>query len=123
MIALLNQIPSEAKIRKQLKKIVFGHNMSCPHCRSRKTFRSENRYRCKKCRKPFTILSGTWLKDMKIHLRTFYALLWCWTQQIPVRQTEKLCHINEETAYHWVWSISLTFARFYHNFARQDTNG
>ena len=112
MIALLNQIPSEAKISKQLKKIIFGQNMFCPHCHSRKVFRSENRYRCKKCRQPFTILSGTWLKDMKINLRTFYALLWCWTQQIPVKQTQKLCHLNEETVYRWFRQFRLHLPDF-----------
>jgi len=101
MVALLNQIPSEAKIKKELRKIVFGKNLFCPHCRSRKVYRSENRYRCHKCRKPFTLLSSTWLGSMKLSLRTFWALLWCWTQQIPVKQTQRLCHVSEKGVYHW----------------------
>ncbi len=32
MIALLNQIPSEAKIKKNLRKIIFGKNLFCPRC-------------------------------------------------------------------------------------------
>jgi len=59
MIALLNQIPSEAKIKKHLRKIIFGKNIFCPWCNSRKVYRSENRYRCRKCRKPFNLLSNT----------------------------------------------------------------
>jgi transposase-like protein len=101
MIAFLNQIPSEAKIRKLLKKIIFGRNISCPRCHSRKIRVSENRYRCRKCRIPFTLLSGTWLNNMKLSLRTFWALLWCWTQAIPVKQTQRLCHVNENTVYYW----------------------
>ncbi len=101
MIALLNQIPSEAKIKKHLKKIIFGSHLFCPYCHSRQVYVSENRYRCRKCRKPFTLLSGTWLKNMKLSLRTFWALLWCWTQKIPVLQTIKLCHVSEETVRHW----------------------
>ncbi len=38
---------------------------------------------------------------MKLNLRTFYALLWCWTQQIPVKQSQKLCHVGEEAIYSW----------------------
>lgn len=38
---------------------------------------------------------------MKLSLRTFYALLWCWTQKIPVLQTQKLCQVSEEAVYHW----------------------
>lgn len=101
MIALLNQIPSETKIKKLLRKIIFGKNLSCPWCHSRRVYTSENRYRCRKCKKPFSLLSGTWLNNMKLSYRTFWALLWCWTQQIPVRQTRKLCHISEVSIYHW----------------------
>lgn len=101
MIAHLHQLPSEAKIRKHLRKMIFGSNLFCPHCRSRQVYSSENRYRCRKCRSPFTLLSGTWLWNMKLSLRTFWALLWCWTQQIPVLQTMKLCHVSEKTVRHW----------------------
>ena len=36
MIALLNQIPSEAKIKQQLRQIIFGKNLHCPSCRAEK---------------------------------------------------------------------------------------
>ena len=101
MIALLNQIPSEAKIKQQLRKIIFGKNLHCPRCHKRDIYSSENRYRCRKCRKPFSLLSGTWMEGIKLNLRTFYALLWCWTQKIPVRQTHKLCHLSEVSVYAW----------------------
>lgn len=101
MIALLNQIPSEAKIRKQLRQILFGKNLSCPSCHTRKVKSSDNRYWCSRCRKHFSLLSGTWLCGMKLNLRTFYALLWCWTQRIPVLQSQKLTHVGEEAVYHW----------------------
>jgi transposase-like protein len=101
MIALLNQIPSEAQIKKILRKIIFGKNLSCPRCRSRSVYASENRYRCRQCRKPFTLLTGTWLEGIKLSLRTFYALLWCWTQKVPVKQTHKLCHASEVSVYYW----------------------
>lgn len=112
MIALLNQIPSEAKIRKHLRKLIFGKNLFCPHCRSRKVYHSEGRYRCQKCRQPFTLLSGTWLRGMKLNLRTFWALLWCWTQKIPVLQTQLLCHVGEEAARHWFRQFRLHLPDF-----------
>jgi len=101
MIALINQVPSEAKIKSQLRRVIFGKNMFCPRCKSRQVYCSEDRYRCRKCRRPFTLLSGTWLRSMKLSLRTFWALLWCWTQQVPVLQTIKLCHVNEKTVRYW----------------------
>lgn len=101
MIAMIKQIPTEAKIRKELRRIIYGKNIFCPWCRSRDVHATEGRYRCRKCRKSFSLLSGTWLSGMKLNLRTFWALLWCWTQKIPVQQTQKLCHVNEETVYRW----------------------
>jgi len=38
---------------------------------------------------------------MKLGLRTWYALLWCWTQAIPVLQTQKITHVGDEAVYHW----------------------
>lgn len=112
MIALLNQIPSEAKIKKLLRQIIFGKNVFCPHCRSRQIYVSENRYRCRKCRKPFSLLSGTWLANIKLSLRTFWALLWCYCNQIPVKQTVKLCHLSEVSVHHWFRQFRLRLPDF-----------
>lgn len=101
MIALLSQIPTEVKIKKQLRKIIFGKNLHCPWCRSRRVNASDNRYWCGKCRKHFNLFSRTWLSGMKLSLRTWYALLWCWTQRIPVLQSQKLCHVGEEAVWYW----------------------
>lgn len=112
MIALLNQIPSDAKIRKEFRKMLFGKNMFCPLCRSRRVIKSEERYWCRKCRKHFSLLSNTWLSNMKLSLRTFWALLWCWTQKIPILQTMKLCHVSEITARYWFRQFRLQLPEF-----------
>ena len=112
MIAHLNQIPSEAQIRKQLRRIIFGKHVFCPRCNSRNIHKSENRYRCKKCRRPFTLLSGTWLSGSKLSLRTIYALIWCWTQKVPVLQTQKICHLSEPTVRYWFHEFRLQLPDF-----------
>lgn len=101
MIASLQQIPSEAQIRKWLRHIIFGKNVFCPECRSRHVWKKAGRYWCPRCRRYFTLLSHTWLRHMRLNLRTFWALVWCWTQKVPVLQTQKLCHVNEKTVYFW----------------------
>lgn len=112
MIALLNQVPSETKIRKLLKQIIFGKHVFCPICHSRKISAVKNRYYCKKCRRSFSLLSGTWLANIKLSLRTFWALLWCWTQRIPVQQSQKLCHVSEQAVYHWFRQFRLHLPQF-----------
>lgn len=97
----LNQIPSETQIRKYLRRILFGKNIFCPKCKTRKIFKSERRYFCQKCRVHFSLLSQTWLAGMKISLSKFWLILWCWTSQIPVRQAMSLGHLSEEAVRHW----------------------
>ena len=54
-----------------------------------------------RCRKPFSFTSVTWLKGMKLSLRTFWLLLWAWTNKTPIDQTRKLCDVSEPTARRW----------------------
>lgn len=95
------QIPTEAQIRKMLRKIIFGSHIFCPKCHSRKIYAYEGRYRCRKCRRSFSLFSGTWLRAMKLPLTTFYSLLWCWTHKVPVLQSQDFCHLSEECVRHW----------------------
>lgn len=97
----LKQIPSEAQIKKYLRRIVFGKNVFCPNCRSRKVWRSEQRYRCPDCRIRFSLTSHTWLADMKLPLQQWWMLLWCWTVRMPVLQTESLTKLSEKAVRHW----------------------
>lgn len=97
----LNQIPSEAQIKKYLRRIIFGKNIFCPVCRSQRVICYEIRYRCRDCRSKFSLLSHTWLKDMKLSYQKFWMILWCWTTQVPVKQADALCVLSEETVRHW----------------------
>ena len=97
----LKQIPSEAQIRKLLRRVVFGSTIHCPLCSSRKTTNFEGRFRCRKCRGRFSLLSHTWLVHLRLPLPQFWLVLWCWTEQIPVKQTARLAHLSLPTIYHW----------------------
>jgi len=98
---ILKQIPSEAKIKKQLRKAIFGKNIFCPVCRSQRVICYESRYRCRKCRLKFSLLSHTWLSGMKLSFQNFYLILWCWQNKVPVMQTMNLMHLSEKAVRHW----------------------
>lgn len=97
----LHQVPSEAQIRKYLKTIVFGKDVFCPACRFRGVRARQDRYHCPRCRKRFSLLSPTWLANMKLALTDWWLLLWCWTTQIPVKQTMALTQRSEKAVRHW----------------------
>lgn len=97
----LNQIPSERQIKKFIRRVVFGKNVFCPECRSRKVVVFEKRYRCRSCRLKFTLISHTWLKGMKLSYQKFWMVLWAWTTAIPVSQTQLLAGLSREAVSHW----------------------
>jgi transposase-like protein len=103
----LNQVPSEKQIRKFLRRIVFGKNVFCPQCRGRQVTARQERYRCASCRIRFSLLSHTWLKGMKLPFQNFWAILWCWTQAIPVKQAMALTHLSEEAVRRWYGTFRL----------------
>ncbi len=38
---------------------------------------------------------------MKLSYQKFWLILWCWTNQIPVKQSMNLCSLSEETIRRW----------------------
>jgi len=101
MMYQLNQIPSEAKIKKHIRKIVFGSTIHCPNCGSRKVFSESVRYRCTVCRGRFSLLSHICLSNMKLGLQDFWLFLWCWVAQVPVKQTALLSGLSVVTIRRW----------------------
>lgn len=97
----LNQIPSDAQIRKYLRRLTFGKNIYCPVCKTSHVMVDHERYRCKRCRIRFSLTSHTWLNNMKLPLRQFWLLLYCWTIQIPVKQASTLSGLSGVTIYEW----------------------
>src|SRR5438093_12219026 len=97
----LNQIPSETQIKKYLRRILFGKNIFCPRCRSRKVLADKERYRCLSCRIRFSLLSHTWLSNLKLPLQGWWMVLWCWSSQVPVKQTCALTHLSEISVRKW----------------------
>lgn len=97
----LKQIPSETQIRKYFRRIIFGKNVFCPRCRSRKVAKRHGRYRCPICRIRFSVISHTWLHDMKLSYQKFWLLLWSWCAQIPVKQATALSGLSDDAVRRW----------------------
>src|SRR3989338_8617659 len=97
----LNQIPSEAQVRKYVRRILFGKNVFCPECRSRRINIQNGRYRCKDCRIRFTLTSHSWLANLKLPLKTWWMVLWCWSTCVPVKQTTALTELTTVSVRKW----------------------
>ncbi len=97
----LKQIPSETQIKKVLRKIVFGSHLYCPECHSREVTPYGKRFRCKSCKCRFSLLSHTWLKDMKLDLQTFWLVLWCFVHKVGITQAIALCELSQKAIIHY----------------------
>jgi transposase-like protein len=98
---ILEAIPSEAKIKSILMQSTFGKRPFCPRCHSSHVKRSEGRYHCPRCRKPFSLTSVTWLRGMKISYQDLWLLLYCWQRKIPFHLTLEITKLSHVTVRHW----------------------
>ena len=99
--SILHQIPSEAQIKRELRRNLFGKRIFCPHCGSGQIKKYEKRFHCRTCRKHFSLTSVSWLKSAKLPLRTIWLLLWAWTTKVPIDQAAKLAGVSEVTCRRW----------------------
>lgn len=97
---LLSQFPEEKQALKNLKKIVFGNHVKCPYCGRKRhvvVLNKNKLWRCRKCRRRFSLTSINWLKGMKISTTKLWMLIWCWQKKLAVFQTMELCQISIPT--------------------------
>lgn len=96
-------IPTEKKIIKHLKQIIFGNRIKCLCCNSRKLiwYEQEKRWFCKRCRKKFSLKSVSWLKNMKLGYTELWLLIDCWQTKLNIQQTMNKTHLSERTIRHW----------------------
>lgn len=92
---------SNKEIKAQFRLLVFGIRPRCPKCGYTKIRRSENRYRCPKCRRPFSLTSGTWLAGMKMPWDKIYLLLDSWLKGLRIETVVRLANISYPTVFSW----------------------
>ena len=98
---IIDQIPSDAKIKGIIRQMTFGQRIFCPRCHSTKIYKSEKRYRCPKCRRPFSLTSVSWLSGMKINYRQLWLLIVCWQKRITFSTTIEITGLSDITVRRW----------------------
>jgi len=100
-MSILTQVPSEGKIKALIRQLSFKKRLRCPRCGSTKIYKSECRYRCPKCRKPFSIKSVSWLSGMKLSYQQMWILLACWQTKKSLSTACELADVSIPTARRW----------------------
>ncbi len=91
---------TERQLTALVRRMVFTKGrLHCPRCRSFKIRKvpHEDRYHCPRCRRKFTLLSGTWLKNLKVPLTTLAILLQAWKKEYTIDQTQELTKLSVPT--------------------------
>jgi transposase-like protein len=100
---ILNHVPRKGTLRRVLKAAIFGKRLHCPRCQSRsvKTIKREERWRCRRCRYPFSLKSASWLKGAKLPLETIWLLLRCWQKKYPIQHAQDMTGLSYPTVCMW----------------------
>ena len=77
LLDLLKYFKDEKTCLSHLKKTRFEHGEFCPHCKHTEIyhFSDRKRYKCKKCKKQFTITVGTIFEGSKIPFRKWFTAI------------------------------------------------
>jgi transposase-like protein len=126
---LVNLVPDEASAYRLLEKMAWGDNAErqfCPHCgtkgvhyfltpkngatrKTRTGMNSERRvWKCRECRKQFSVLTGTIFHGTKISLRTWVMVIFelCSSKNgVAAREIERKYGLTPKTAWHLLHRI------------------
>jgi transposase-like protein len=113
----LSSLKQVAKLTEQdcvemLEKARWGDKITCPHCKhDGKIYRTKSgRLKCSKCRKLFSVKSGTIFHDSKLALKTwFYAIYLIASRKKPTssHQLAKDLEITQKSAWLMLHKIRL----------------
>jgi len=98
---ILERVPKDAKLRSLIAFATFGKRPFCPRCGSTHVRRSEDRYRCPRCRKPFSLTSASWLRGMKLPPQKLWLLIDCWQRRIAFNTTAQIAGVSTITVRRW----------------------
>lgn len=94
-------VPSEHVIRARFRVLIFGSRPHCPRCGKTNIRRVEARYQCRRCRRKFSLTSGTWLRGTKLSWTQLWILLWCFCHRYQPRQAASLSRITLKVVRCW----------------------
>ena len=82
---------NDRQVKAALRNAFFNKGrLKCPHCKCFKIRSIEKRYYCTRCRKKFSLYSNSWIRHIKIPLKTFVIVLECWLKCKSVNDTAEL---------------------------------
>lgn len=110
----LKQFPDEDTCEKYIIAARYPRGMFCPHCSNRTIYRLETqkRFKCGKCKKQFTVRTGSVLAESKVPLQKWLMAAWILTSHtkgMSSVQLSKTLGVTQKTAWFLSHRIRTTF--------------
>ncbi|MXZ44705.1 MAG: IS1595 family transposase [Gammaproteobacteria bacterium] len=106
---LMDMFPNEEVATEWFENIFWAGGRVCGHCGSERTVERKNRkplpYRCKDCRKDFSVRHGTVMQHSKIPLRKWAVAIYQLTTGLKGTSSRKL-HRDINVSYACTWHLS-----------------
>ncbi|NIZ19997.1 IS1595 family transposase [Entomospira culicis] len=103
VLDLITKLPTEKHCRDYLANIRWGDTPICPYCNHNHCYTlKDSRYKCAKCRTPFTVKVGTIFENSKLPLQKWliaYYLLSCSSKGISSVSLAKQIGVRQPTAW------------------------
>jgi transposase len=98
MIKRFSNNLSVTKIRRKFVTAKFGKRTVCPYCNYyRKLYRlQDERRRCKRCSRKFSITTNTYLAKSRLSLDQWYELLWWFVYEFTANKTSKEINLSQK---------------------------
>lgn len=108
LIEIMNMFPDESSAEKWFEGIIWNTGITCPHCGSENAVQTKNRkplpYRCRTCRKHFSIRHGTVMSKSRIPLRKWAIAIYMSATSLKSVSSMKL-HRDLEISQQSAWFL------------------
>lgn len=114
ILKFLKQFPDEDTCEKFIIAARFPRGIFCPNCGNYRIYRLETqkRYKCGKCKKQFTVRTGSVLAESKVSLQTWLMATWLLTSHkkgFSSIQLGKTLGVTQKTAWFLAHRIRTAF--------------
>jgi IS1 family transposase/transposase-like protein len=96
------ELPSEAKCRQIIHKLILGDVRKCPRCTGALR-RGNGYYWCRPCRRKVRPKALTWLYGMKLSYRQLVVLIWAWQRKQSPGAIKAFTGMSYVTIARWSW--------------------
>jgi len=116
LIEIMNMFPDELAAEKWFESIIWSNGTVCPHCGSQNVAQTGNRkpmpWRCRTCRKHFSVRHGTVMSKSRIPLRKWAIAIYMSATSLKSISSMKLhrdLEISQQSAWYLMHRIREAF--------------